>query len=185
MDRWKWKYNIEVSLFTLIFVEGLVWFMVVNATFNNILVISWQSVLLVEDLEKTTDLPHITNKLYHINVVLSTPCHERGSIGCIGSCKSNYCMFTTTTPHIFVEGMENKNYLFDTRPKTVIYQHFFILDAMAAVAKKQKCSPLTTNLFGKKNAWCINVYLYKGLPHCSYLLDHILVTWSFIQLVIT
>jgi hypothetical protein len=46
--------------------------------------------------------------------------------------------------------MENKNYLFDTRPKTVIYQHLFILDAMAAVAKKQKCSPLTTNLFGKK-----------------------------------
>jgi len=28
---------------------GLIWFMVFNATFNNILVLSWQSVLLVEE----------------------------------------------------------------------------------------------------------------------------------------
>jgi hypothetical protein len=28
---------------------GLVWFMVFNATFNNILVISWWSVLMVEE----------------------------------------------------------------------------------------------------------------------------------------
>jgi hypothetical protein len=43
--------------------------MVFNATFNNITVISWQSVLLVEKLEypeKTTDLPQVTDKLYHI-----------------------------------------------------------------------------------------------------------------------
>jgi hypothetical protein len=37
--------------------------MVFNATFNNISAISWQSVLLVE---KTTDLPQVTDKLYHI-----------------------------------------------------------------------------------------------------------------------
>ena len=37
--------------------------MVFNATFNNILAISWWSVLLVE---KTTDLPQVTDKLYHI-----------------------------------------------------------------------------------------------------------------------
>ena len=36
--------------------------MVFNATFNNILVISWRSVLLVE---KTTDLRQVTDKLYH------------------------------------------------------------------------------------------------------------------------
>ena len=29
--------------------DGLVWFIVLNATFNNILVISWRSVLLVEE----------------------------------------------------------------------------------------------------------------------------------------
>jgi hypothetical protein len=37
-------------------------FMMFNATFNNFLVISWQSVLLVE---KTTDLSHVTDKLSH------------------------------------------------------------------------------------------------------------------------
>jgi hypothetical protein len=43
--------------------------MVFNATFNNISVISWQSVLLVrkpEYLEKATDLPQVTDKLYYI-----------------------------------------------------------------------------------------------------------------------
>jgi len=46
----------------------LVWFgfMVFNATFNNISVISCRPVLLVEDLEKTTDLSQVTRKLYHI-----------------------------------------------------------------------------------------------------------------------
>ena len=37
--------------------------MVFNATFNNISVILWWSVLLVE---KTNDLPQVTYKLYHI-----------------------------------------------------------------------------------------------------------------------
>jgi len=40
--------------------------MVFNATFNNISVISWQSVLLVEHQEKITDLSQVTDKLYHI-----------------------------------------------------------------------------------------------------------------------
>jgi len=39
------------------------WFMVFNATFNNILVISWRSVLLVE---KTSDLWQLTDELYRI-----------------------------------------------------------------------------------------------------------------------
>ena len=40
--------------------------MVFNATFNNISVILWQSVLLLvkpEHLDKTTDLPQVTDKL--------------------------------------------------------------------------------------------------------------------------
>ena len=43
--------------------------MVVNATFTNISVILWQSVLLVEETglpEKTTDLSQVTDQLYHI-----------------------------------------------------------------------------------------------------------------------
>ena len=42
-------------------------FMVFNATFNNILIISWRSVLLLTEFpEKTTDLSQVTDKLYHI-----------------------------------------------------------------------------------------------------------------------
>ena len=50
--------------------------MVFNATFNNISVISWRSVLLVEEteyLEKTTDLSQVTDKTLSHNVVSSTP----------------------------------------------------------------------------------------------------------------
>ena len=44
------------------------WFMVFNGTFNNISVISWWSVLLVEEKnpEKITDLSQVTDKRYHI-----------------------------------------------------------------------------------------------------------------------
>jgi hypothetical protein len=53
--------------------------MVFNVTFSNISVISWQSVLLVEETRVPGEnRPLITDKLYH-NVVLSTPPHERGS----------------------------------------------------------------------------------------------------------
>jgi len=50
-------------------VEGWVGFMVLIVTFNNISVILWRSVLLVEETrvtEKTTDLLQVTDKLYHI-----------------------------------------------------------------------------------------------------------------------
>jgi hypothetical protein len=56
--------------------------MVFNATFNNISVISWKSVLLVgetDNTEKTTDLSQVTYKLYHHNVISSTSRREQGS----------------------------------------------------------------------------------------------------------
>ena len=40
-----------------------------NATFNNISVILWRAILLVEETgvpEKTTDLSQVTDELYHI-----------------------------------------------------------------------------------------------------------------------
>ena len=48
---------------------GFVGEVVFNATFNNISIILWQSVLLAEETEypvKTTDLPQVTDKFYHI-----------------------------------------------------------------------------------------------------------------------
>ena len=61
--------------------------MVFNATFNNISVISWCSVLLVEETrvpEKTTDLPQVTDKLYEFigqfkqwqNIMHNNMCRE-------------------------------------------------------------------------------------------------------------
>ena len=43
--------------------------MLVNVTFNNISVISWRSILLVEETEYpeiTTDLLQVADKLYHL-----------------------------------------------------------------------------------------------------------------------
>jgi hypothetical protein len=49
--------------------------MVFHVTFSNISVISWLSVLLVEeaeDPEKTTNMLQVTDKLYHTSVIFSS-----------------------------------------------------------------------------------------------------------------
>ena len=44
--------------------RGGYWLMVFDATFTNISAISWRSVLLEE---KTNDMPHVSDNIYHIN----------------------------------------------------------------------------------------------------------------------
>ena len=85
---------------------GLFGFMVFDATFNNISVILWWSVLLMGETKgpgENTNLTQVTDKLYHIilytspwagfalamSVVIGTDC--------IGSYKSNYHTITATT----------------------------------------------------------------------------------------
>ena len=101
------------------------WGMVFNSTFNNISVLSWQSVLLV----KETKVPrkHHRSVASNWQTLSHKCCTEYTSpwtriglatlvvIGtdCIGSCKSNYHMITTTmAPVIFWSIYGNK--FFDT-----------------------------------------------------------------------
>jgi len=46
--------------------EAKVWVMVFSATFNNITVISWRSVLLVKETGEHPGLSQVTDKLFHI-----------------------------------------------------------------------------------------------------------------------
>ena len=78
----------------------LVCLMVFNATFNNISVISWRSVLLVEEI---IDLSQVTDKLYHI--MLYTSPWSRFELttsvvigtDCTYICKSSYHTIRATT----------------------------------------------------------------------------------------
>jgi hypothetical protein len=96
-----WKY---VCPCELVDSGWLVWFMVFKATFNNISVISWRQVLLVEETgvcgENHRPVASHWQTLSH-NVVSSAPRHELPTsvvtgTDCSGSCKSNY--HTITTP---------------------------------------------------------------------------------------
>jgi hypothetical protein len=65
-----------------------------NATFNNILVISCRSVLLLEETEcteKTIDLLHIMlYRVHHTGAEFELRMLVVIATDCIGSCKSNY-----------------------------------------------------------------------------------------------
>ena len=97
----------------------LVWFMVFNATFNNISVISWQSVLLMVPGENHQPAASHWQTLSH-NVVSSIPGLSRiqtnNGTDCIGSYKSSY--HTITTPKApFVLGI----YFIGTCMESIVY----------------------------------------------------------------
>ena len=92
MDAMWWQYMSFLTLpfsssqvkliYPILKLDDLVWFMVLKVTFNNISVIAWQYVLLVEEtrVPEVNHWPAASNwqTLSH-NVVSSTPRHERWS----------------------------------------------------------------------------------------------------------
>ena len=83
--------------------------MVFNATFNNISVISWRSVLLVRKQHTHRKPPTFRKSLTNLlqNVLSSTPRHELTTLlmidtDCTGSRKANYQMITTKMSPVVV-----------------------------------------------------------------------------------
>ena len=96
--------SLNITFYTLSSSFLFVCLVVFNTTFNNISVISWWSVLLVEETGGPEEnLSQITDKLSHIMLYISVWSRFELTtsvvIGtdCRGSCKSNYHMITTTT----------------------------------------------------------------------------------------
>ena len=112
---WMLQYNSQAKMWEKLRVR----FMVFNSTFNNISVITWRSILLVEETgamgKKHWPVASHWQTLSP-NVVLSTPRHERDSnsvlvvIGtdCTGSFKLNHHMITTSTAleKIYLEDLD-------------------------------------------------------------------------------
>ena len=87
--------QLSTAVKVLLFWFGLVWFMVLTATFNNISVISWRK---PDYPEKNIDLSQVTDKLDHIVLYWEDLAMNGFKLTTLvvigtdwtGSCKSNY-----------------------------------------------------------------------------------------------
>jgi hypothetical protein len=116
---------------------GFVCLMVFNATFNNISVILWRSVLLVEETGgpwENNDLSQVTDKLYHIMLYTSPWSRFKLTISVIigtdfiGSCKSNnHMIIATTAPTNFGEYINELYLKLTTINAVFLFNCFYII----------------------------------------------------------
>ena len=113
----------------------LVWFMVFNATFNNISVISWGSVLLEEEAgENNRPVASHWQPFSHNVVEYTSPWtgFELTTLvvvgtDCTGSCKSNYHTIMATTAPLHIQAKDYKNGIY-----------YFFSDKHSALRSKNK-----------------------------------------------
>jgi hypothetical protein len=118
-----------VCLFVCLFGCLFVCLMVTNATFNNITVISWQSVLLVEEtgcLRETqqsaaSHWQTLSHNVVHLALmVIRTRWSVVVGTDCLGSCKSNYHTITATTVPYCLRYPWSHRIYFDFSNNTVV-----------------------------------------------------------------
>ena len=90
---WVWSYNETTFIFQhFLAFENMVWFRFImfNATSNNISVISWRSVLLVEETGEIHRPAACHWRTWSYNVISSTPRHEQGLVVIGTDCTCSY-----------------------------------------------------------------------------------------------